>query len=146
MKSNKKMSLVIGLLLGGLIMSGCNSEEKEQKLLFEEVMKIHDEVMPDMGKLMKLSKKFKVKANLLLLDSLNATSMDQAGASFDMSEELEMANEGMMNWMRNFELVDESTPHEEAMIYLNKELISVRKVRDDMNKARTKAEELLETE
>ncbi|MEP3388102.1 MAG: hypothetical protein ABJO02_07940, partial [Reichenbachiella sp.] len=92
----------------------CNTDKKEQQALFEEVMLMHDEVMPKMGNLRALSAELSQKADSLALDSLVDYS-SKVNEMRNLSKKLKDANEGMMEWMRQYEQVEEGTPHGEVM-------------------------------
>ncbi|WP_420580623.1 hypothetical protein [Reichenbachiella sp.] len=121
---------------------GCNSNKKEQQALFEEVMLVHDEVMPKMGSLRALSSELTQKADSLMLDSLTDHS-SKINEMRDLSKKLKDANEGMMEWMRQFDQVEEGTPHGEVIQYLNEQRKQIQKVRDDMINSKEEAEKYL---
>lgn len=139
--SNKSI-LNILFALSFVLLVGCNSEKKEQAALFEEVMSLHDEVMPKMGNLRSLAGKLSDRADSLALDSLN-DNQAQTNEIRDLSKRLKDANEGMMEWMRQFEQVEESTPHGEVMQYLMEQRRQIQKVRDDMINSESEAEKYL---
>jgi len=118
---------------------GCNQEKKIQEGLFKEVMDVHDEVMPEMGTLRKLTKGLQLKLDSLAADSLHldpSTKKDMENAI----TELKIANNSMMEWMRQFEQIEESTPHGEVMKYLLNQKKLIDKVKEDMLKAKKKGE------
>ncbi|CAN0595577.1 unnamed protein product [Laminaria digitata] len=51
----------------------------------------------------------------------------------------------MMAWMRQYnpEVMEDGTPHEEVMTYLNEQKVAIEKVRDQMNQALASGEEAL---
>lgn len=65
---------------------------EEVVIQYEEVMKIHDEVMPKMVKLGKLVGQLKPMADSLGVDSPQAKAM----------QDLQEANKAMMDWMQDF--------------------------------------------
>ncbi|SMD32109.1 hypothetical protein SAMN04488029_0449 [Reichenbachiella faecimaris] len=133
------------VLISGLIaltVVACNSEKKEQQALFDEVMLVHDEVMPKMGNLRALASELSQKADSLALDSLTDSS-EEINEMRSLSKKLKDANEGMMEWMRKFEQVKEGTPHGEVIQYLKEQRESIQKVRDDMINSKNEAEKYL---
>ncbi|MDW3210234.1 MAG: hypothetical protein R8N23_10220 [Reichenbachiella sp.] len=120
----------------------CNTDKKEQQALFEEVMLMHDEVMPKMGNLRALSAELSQKADSLALDSLVDYS-SKVNEMRNLSKKLKDANEGMMEWMRQYEQVEEGTPHGEVMQYLLEQHKLIKKVRDDMLNSKDEAEKYL---
>lgn len=130
------------LLTITIISFACNNDKKEQQALFEEVMLMHDEVMPKMGNLRALSTELSQKADSLALDSLVDHS-SKITEMRDLSKRLKDANEGMMEWMRQYEQVEEGTPHGEVMQYLMEQRKQIKKVRDDMLNSKDEAEKYL---
>jgi hypothetical protein len=130
-------TILIAMLCFAMI--ACDNEKKEQQKLYDQVMESHDLVMPEMGTLIKLSKRLKERA-----DSL-ATSSDLSGEDAQdeimaLSKALDDANESMMQWMRDFEPAKAGTPHEEVMEYLTEQKKQIDKVREDMFSAKDNAE------
>lgn len=121
----------------------CNSSKNEQQFLFDEVMEIHDKVMPEMGHLKSLAGTLSQKADSLALDSLGDYSQ-QINEMRTLSKKLKDANERMMQWMRQFEQTEEGTPHEEVMKYLKQQREHIQKVSDSMLKSKEEAEKYLE--
>lgn len=130
------------LLAIPILIIACNSDKKEQQALFEEVMLVHDEVMPKMGNLRALSTDLSQKADSLALDSLveNSSKVNEMRI---LSKNLKDANEGMMEWMRQFEQVEEGTPHGEVIQYLTEQRRQIQKVKDDMLNSKKEAEKFL---
>ncbi len=103
--------------------------EKTEKPLYDQVMDIHDEVMPKMNDLYKLKKQ--------LRDSIVNTP--------DMPEErkeefeqtillLDSASTSMMVWMRQFNPPAQKDK-EAFQKYMESELVKVRKMREDVLQA-----------
>lgn len=122
---NTRLALIA---LAATLMYACgNSKKEELKTLKNEVMAVHDEVMPKMGDLMKAQKALKLKA-----DSLMETSDSLAAQGYyDAAAKIDSANESMMNWMRNFQANFQGTD-EELTAYLNEQKATIQKVKDDM--------------
>lgn len=131
--------MIYALVALGIALTACNQKKKLEDELFKEVMDIHDEVMPEMGTLRSMSKSIQVQ-----IDSLGADSTYQDASQRKQMEEivekLKKANESMMEWMRQFEHVEEGTPHGEVMKYLKEQKRMIEKVRDDMLEARKEGE------
>lgn len=106
--------------------------------LVNEVLNIHDEVMPKMGEVMSLRKK--------VLDKVEgSTNPDELR---DIALRLEDAQKGMMLWMNDWSknsapFVKNETTQEEKMDYLNAEKERVTKVKDDINNSIAEAKEAL---
>ena len=108
--------------------------EKAEKPLYDQVMDIHDEVMPKMNDLYKLKKQ--------LRDSIANTS--------DMPEErkvefgqtillLDSTSTFMMVWMREFNPPDQKDK-EAFQKYMASELVKVKKMREDVMRALEKTQ------
>lgn len=95
--------------------------------LYQEVMDIHDEVMPRMNDIYKLKKQLKE-------DIENSPDLveERKQELENRIKELDQASEGMMQWMRNFNPEDFKEKKEEYLDYLNKELDKINKVKKDM--------------
>ena len=114
------------------------SGESELKVLKDEVMAIHDEVMPQMGDLRRTRKDLMLQADSLMAsDSVRATELN------DLASKIEGANEGMMQWMRAYE-PDFAGSDEEIKNYLEAQKQSIEKVRDEMKKSLADGKNALE--
>ncbi|UXX78847.1 hypothetical protein N7E81_15935 [Reichenbachiella carrageenanivorans] len=138
----RKSHFALALFFLLLTVVGCGSEKKEQQALFGEVMLVHDDVMPKMDKLRGLAQELSQQADSLIADSL-ADHSTQVAEIRSLSEQLTNANEGMMVWMRNFEQIEDGTPHDEAMQYLTEQRKLIQQVKDDMLNAKKEAEAYL---
>lgn len=125
-----------------LAISACSDKEKEEKdSLMDQVMAAHDEVMPKMGDLRRMSKELSEKADSLsgLGDS---TYSDQIQQLRNTADKIEAANESMMEWMRQFEMPDNEAPVREVLVYLREQKEKIDKVREDMLKSLEEGEAL----
>jgi hypothetical protein len=130
-----KMKKVVFLLFLVATVAACSNEQKEQRdALMAEVMAAHDEVMPKMGELRKTAKDLQAKA-----DSLGALTDQDFAAEISTlrraAKKIEDANEGMMEWMRQFEMPDNEAPIAEVLVYLKEQKEKVDKVKDEMLKS-----------
>lgn len=133
------------LILASVILSvsmGCKEEKKvsPETNQMKEVMAIHDEVMPKMGKIGRLVAQLRKK-----IDS------DQGGTEEKKAmEDLQDANEAMMDWMRDFgerfdsdEIINGKALTDEKKLWLNEEEEKVKIVADKINSSIANAEALL---
>ncbi|SHG52187.1 hypothetical protein [Flagellimonas flava] len=135
----KALTLIVALALMGI---SCKEKEKtaEGPTQMEQVMAIHDEVMPKMGKLGKLVGELKSK--------VDTTEM---GLKYESSmKELQDANTSMMDWMVNFgnrfdsaEILDGKELTEQKQQWLNEEELKVKALKEQINSSIAKAEALL---
>src|SRR5687768_5273122 len=112
------------------------SEGGNQKL-YEEVMAVHDEVMPKMNDIYKLKEGLKKQI---------ADTPDMAAAKKQEMEsviiQLDSASESMMVWMRNFNPIPDSLGVEKARQYLEEQKAAVEEVKEDMLDAIEEAERI----
>src|SRR5690348_9720881 len=88
-------------------------EESPNIALHEEVMKIHDEVMPKLENI--YSKKEALKNKIASNPSMPADQKKQIEASI---LKLDSASESMMNWMHTYSPLPDSVGEEKARAYL----------------------------
>lgn len=155
-----KHLIVLCLLI--LINSSCSSKKNHDEAIkiYDESMKIHDEVMPRMDDLFSLRQHLNQKIDSLRPDS--ATNIAVLGEMRGAIEELQRADEAMMDWMHNTEAVPgsaaesdhsghsdhgghQSSPTtEEEIIRIQKDqLASIKKIQTDTEEAIRKAKQLL---
>jgi|SRR5699024_864782 len=88
---------ILSIILLSISMMSCSSstskEEKEFYSLLQEVFEVHDEMMPQMGKLSELRQELEEKTSD---DPMNVMVYEEAIA------DLEAAHKGMMDWMKDF--------------------------------------------
>lgn len=137
-----KISLFVILSVVLIATISCDSEKKVEQELYDQVMAAHDEVMPEMGSLMKLSKQLRAKSDSL--NELGDLSGEEAQEEIQkLIKDLEDAGDGMMRWMREFEPMEEGTPHGEVMQYLREQKRKINKVREDIIDSKDSAEKYL---
>tara|TARA_B100000497_G_C7611640_1_gene367327 strand:+ start:122 stop:520 length:399 start_codon:yes stop_codon:yes gene_type:complete len=123
------MYRILILIILGLSMACNNSgSTEESKKLYDEIMKIHDEVMPKMGDIRKLSKQLKKIEDYQSIDSIVVSLND-----------LDNAHESMMGWMAQFKMPKEIS-NEEEMEFLNSQMKSVTVMKNTMLSALDRAE------
>ena len=93
------------------------AEAKIEKALYDEVMVVHDEMMPRMDDMMRL------KGMLIgRSDSLREAGIEEPTvALLKATESIDKANEAMMSWMRAFDREMTSLTHEERVVYLTEQ-------------------------
>jgi hypothetical protein len=126
------------LLTTLFFLAACGPSQKEElQTLKDEVIGIHDEVMPKMGELRRTRKDL-----LLQADSLMESDPDRAAMLTTVADEIADANESMMEWMRAFEPEFEGTD-EEIRQYLEDQKIAIQEVKENMNGALAKGKDVL---
>lgn len=124
------------LIIGLALMASCNGPTK-----MEEVMAIHDEVMPEMGTISKLVAELKP-----MVDST------AAGQEYEKAmKDLQAAHKSMMDWMGGFgdrfdyeEIMEGKALTKEKQKWLLEEEEKVKAMRDKVNSSITRARALLE--
>ena len=134
-------------VLSTVVLSACNSSGKREghspesanadnpnQALYDQVMDIHDEIMPRVEDIYRLKKELQEKV---------ASSKDLTA---DKKQELELivtqldsADHLMMDWMHTFSPLPDSTDQEKARAYLESEMEKIKKVRELMNESIEKA-------
>src|SRR5690349_12402162 len=84
-------------------------EKKGNQELYDEVMAIHDEVMPKMNDIHRYKKDFQAElANSATITEARKTQLESSIVMLDS------AGEGMMRWMRKFDPIADSEGEEKA--------------------------------
>jgi hypothetical protein len=132
------MKTLVSALALMVVLVACESGKKqaEEKPLMDQVMEVHDAVMPKMGALMKTKKQLLAKANSTADSALSIELKT-------LAQEIELANESMMDWMRNFDPDFEGT-EEEIKDYLMKKKKGIEKVAEAMNSSLERGEKALQ--
>ncbi|WP_339922177.1 hypothetical protein [uncultured Cyclobacterium sp.] len=138
----KKISFVLLVLLSVSIFS-CGNKKSQNELLQEQVILVHDEVMPKIGSLKSHQEKLNEKAESLEKSEESADSQTQIADLRAAAENCERAYDEMFIWMRQYEIDLEKMSDEEAEIYLKDQLVKVEKVKDLILHALEKSETLL---
>lgn len=138
-------SLLFLIMLSFVLACGNNGQEQtEQQQAWDAVMAVHDEVMPKMADVNRLTTQLRAKA--AALDSNQTTtkdvyynavqSLERKEVYFSAIQSLERADEGMMTWMAAVRapevLRGERKSHAEIMQYLKEEQNKVNQVRDSI--------------
>jgi hypothetical protein len=129
-----------------LLLYNCNSKSADEqvgkpieaegnKLLYDEVMKVHDEAMPKMNDMYNLKEKLKAK---LESETLPEDKKQQVQTAI---HRLDSASDQMMVWMRQFNPPADSVNKERAREYLENEMEKVKIVKEDILESLEKAEE-----
>jgi hypothetical protein len=135
-------------ILTVMLVAGCNTHNDKaghnhdegaggNQALYDEVMAVHDEVMPKMNDIYKLKEQLKKE----IADAPDIVEQKRREIESTIVE-LDAASEGMMVWMRNFNPLPDSLGEEQARKYLVEQKERVTDVREDMLQAIDKAERL----
>lgn len=137
-----KSLLVCFVFIFFLTFQACSpSQSDENKKRRDEIIAVHDEVMPKMGQLKNLEKIALQKAEELSMSSESDSSKVQDLK--DLALQLDQAYEGMFVWMRQYEVEDGEKTPEEIKAYLEDQMVLVSDVNKKMKEALSKADSLL---
>jgi Mg2+ and Co2+ transporter CorA len=120
-------------------MHGDADSENPNRALYDQVMDIHDEVMPKMEDIYTLKKTLEEKI-------ANTPGMveDQKKELEAMIANLDSTSNAMMDWMHHFNPLPDSVDQEKAREYLEMEMETIKKVRDLTNETLEKAKGIAE--
>lgn len=120
-------------LFSVLLFACANPLIEENKKMREQIIGVHDEVMPKMGELMALQKKALAQADSLYAQDSTATVQIESMRA--LAGQLDQAYEGMFVWMRQYSLEEEGKTPEEIKTYLDDQLLKVNQVNVDIKAA-----------
>lgn len=128
--------LTLGLLL---LLNACGPNlVEENKKMREQLIAVHDEVMPQMGKLKSLEKKATQKIEVLSnqepVDSVQIEKLKVL--AFDLNK----AYEGMFLWMRQYDTEDGDKKPIEVKAYLEEQMVMVAEVNQEIKDVIERAE------
>ena len=137
-----KAKHIFMMLFLAIAVSACNDTEKLEKEAWAEVMKVHDEVMPKMADMNKISRSLKPYLEEGALE--DKSLMEEVNLAI---KNLETADDAMMDWMADIsplEELREEKSHEEIMAYLGEEATKIAKVKEDMLSSISSGQEVLD--
>ncbi|MGP1991394.1 hypothetical protein D9V96_005880 [Zobellia laminariae] len=133
-----KKTIILMVLSFAAFAISCNSKTDGTQM--KTVMAVHDEVMPEMGKMGKLVGELSSK------EDSTAVGLKYKEARMDLQE----AHKSMMTWMQNFgtrftsdEILNGAELSDEKQVWLNEEQVKIEDLREQINGSIKTAEELL---
>ncbi|NNE76685.1 MAG: hypothetical protein HKN31_06385 [Pricia sp.] len=137
------MKKIILLLAISVIALNFSCQEEKESTQMKEVLAVHDEVMPKMGKLGNMVGELSSK------EDSTAMGMQYKEARI----ELQAAHKSMMDWMQNFgnrfthdEILNGKELSDKKQAWLDEEEEKIKALREQINSSMEKANELLENE
>ena len=127
------MRFIASLFIVPILVIACQfdkNQDPEVSLLYDQVIEIHDEVMPKMRDIRQLKKKL--------------TSISSAEQNKDVKlalQQLEDAHDAMMDWMAQFKM-PKNVEKSQSMDYLRGQMVSVNDMKAKMLDAIENANEL----
>ena len=124
-----KSPFVVLLALGfALSFAACKSENKEaETLLNQEIMKVHDEVMPKMGEINRMKRQ--------LGEYKDAVSDENAAMKDSLINAillLAKTEDNMNDWMAGYKYPNPEMKHDEMMTYLKGQQDTIQQINNDV--------------
>ncbi len=140
---NIKMKLLVGFSLL-MVISCSNPQQDEIKKLKATTIELHDEVMPRMGEVAELSSQLKAIREEMINDTSDSVSLVRLTIS-NQIDELDMAYEGMMGWMADYEPgFENENPTDSSIVYYSGQEKEIKEVKTNIEESIDEAENLLE--
>ncbi len=117
-----------------------STEEIQRDSLYDAMMAVHDDVMPEMDRMYRLRRRATAIADSLQNEPDIPIPADTLQA---IAQQVELAEEAMMNWMRSNDFQFGDMSHEEIMQKLEEEKEKITFVRKQMLSSIQEAEEAL---
>jgi hypothetical protein len=114
-------ALYIVILAIAIVSCGDDTNKK----LYNQVMDVHDEVMPKMEDLYNMKKELVAK-----LQDSTSVSMDERAEIQSRISHIDSVGDMMMDWMHGFNPPEESADKEQTKAYLESEMEKVQKVKE----------------
>ncbi len=140
------MKTISGFLFLLLVLVACNkgaqtpsesvTEDSPNQILYDQVMDVHDEVMPKMDEIMKLKRE-------LQEEIANTPDMvvERKQQLEKIISNLDSASNSMMDWMHKFNPLPDTVDQEKARAYLEGEMERVKNVKTLMLESIEKAKQ-----
>ena len=138
-----KRAILFLILSAFFVLNACGPKgPSENEVLRDEVIAIHDEVMPKMGNLKSLEKRsLDIAEELESENPQDSTKIQQYKA---LAYDLNHAHEAMFQWMRQYtQSLDTQMSEEEEKVFLDEQMELVSEVNVEIKQALAKADELL---
>jgi hypothetical protein len=115
--------LFIAACLSFIVFS-CTDTKKQEKDLFTEVVKVHDQVM---------GKEELIMINKMQLDTIIKKRPEVAAQASAHSKALDSVDTRMENWMHNFDAENKGKSHNEIMSYLTEQQKQINAIDSSLN-------------
>lgn len=124
-----------GFILALMAACGNNNKTEKEPNLQEEVMAIHDSIMPKTDSIMTLKQ-------LLKKEGFEKSNKDSVMIK-EAVEELDAADEAMMQWMRQYEKPSDTLEQSKKKAYLKEQKAKIKTVKEKMLNSIDKANKIL---
>ena len=140
------MKTRFGILLFVMLVSACSKtqpaaeadaeSDNPNQVLYDQVMDVHDEVMPRMDDIMKLKRSLQEQ-----IANTPDMGVERKQQLEKIISNLDSASSAMMNWMHEFNPLPDTVDQELAREYLEEEMEKIRKVKTLMLESIDKAKQ-----
>lgn len=141
---NAAIGLFFVLAILNIACNNSANQTVEQQQAWDQMMAVHDDVMPKTSDLNRMTTQLRTK-----IAALDSTQQDTKNKMMDAIQALERAEEGMMSWMAEVQdpeiLRGEHKTHAEIMRYLEEEKDKVDRVQADIIASLDQGKQLLES-
>ena len=134
----KNQLFTLAILLCAALMSCGNDNKEIETKLNEEVMAVHNEVMPKMGEASRLKRQLDAFKKSIPDDSVTL-KINLINSIMQLSKSEDM----MSDWMANYKYPNPASKHEDLVIYLKAQKDSIKQVSDAMYMSLAIAKEFL---
>jgi hypothetical protein len=131
----KKISLAI---LATVALFGCGDNKKQEKLLLDSVIAVHDKVMASDEQLMKT----KMILDSIIKNAPATVNLDSAKVCLKIVDD---ADDAMSDWMHKFDAENKGKSHQEIIDYLSDQKKKITVIDSQINKAVTISNKYLNT-
>ncbi|MDR6943269.1 hypothetical protein [Mucilaginibacter pocheonensis] len=132
------MKKYILTIFTGVVLLGCADGKKQEKLLLDSVIAVHDKVMGNEEQLMK---------NKMVLDSLlkhDSVTVAKSAVT-ELLKSVDSADNAMSDWMHKFDAENKGKSHQEIMEYLGDEKKKIIAIDSQINVAVNESNKFLST-
>jgi hypothetical protein len=121
--------------------SGKNESSSDPKVLEDQLMSIHDEVMPKLNDMQELSAQLrKIKAQVP--ENSEGKIVPPDGLD-EVMDNLKLAEQGMWDWMKQYHDQRDSIPTDQLKPFLDHQMELLKSVQNGVNTSISKAQEWL---
>ena len=128
------MKKYIPTLITALVLFGCADTKKQEKLLLDSVIAIHDKVMSSDEQLMK---------NKMLLDSVIKHNPNDSAKVY--LKQVDDADNAMSDWMHKFDAENKGKSHQQIIDYLSDQKNKITLIDSQINTAVSSSNKYLNT-
>jgi len=140
-------NVVLSIFLVLIFAAACTNKSDSTQKLQDEVIAIHDEVMPMMGTFAHNSIAIDSILNnfeQIKADQPDIDTVQQREALVSLKSSIDQASEAMNDWMHQLELDFEGKSNEEIESYLQKEKTKIEEINVQFKEVEKRSDEILQ--